>query len=133
MSGLTEPMEQMDNPTLQQAPYEGLTDEEIILRCHEGDDRAMDYMLTKYKNFVRSKARSYFLVGADHEDIVQEGMIGLYKAQTKHPFQSPPAPSVRLLVVSFSMRRLTRLPFWMSMAGPLGLVRVSPLRVTLHL
>ena len=80
MSGLTEPMEQMDNPTLQQAPYEGLTDEEIILRCHEGDDRAMDYMLTKYKNFVRSKARSYFLVGADHEDIVQEGMIGLYKA-----------------------------------------------------
>ena len=41
---------------------------------------AEEYLLDKYKNFVRSKARSYFLIGADHEDIVQEGMIGLYKA-----------------------------------------------------
>jgi RNA polymerase sporulation-specific sigma factor len=40
----------------------------------------VDYLLNKNKNFVRSKARSYFLIGADHEDIVQEGMIGLYKA-----------------------------------------------------
>ena len=42
--------------------------------------RALEYLLNKYKNFVRTKARSYFLIGADHEDIVQEGMIGLYKA-----------------------------------------------------
>ena len=48
--------------------------------CHNGDVSAEEYLLDKYKNFVRSKARSYFLVGADHEDIVQEGMIGLYKA-----------------------------------------------------
>ncbi len=41
---------------------------------------ALAFLLNKYKNFVRSKARSYFLIGADHEDIVQEGMIGLYKA-----------------------------------------------------
>ena len=57
-----------------------LTDEEAATRAHEGDSLAEEYLLNKYKNFVRSKARSYFLVGADHEDIVQEGMIGLYKA-----------------------------------------------------
>ena len=48
--------------------------------CHDGDTHAEEYLLNKYKNFVRSKARSYFLIGADHEDIVQEGMIGLYKS-----------------------------------------------------
>ena len=44
------------------------------------DSYALDYILEKYKNFVRAKARSYFLIGGDREDIVQEGMIGLYKA-----------------------------------------------------
>ena len=57
-----------------------VTDEEIALLAQQGDADASEYLLNKYKNFVRSKARSYFLVGADHEDIVQEGMIGLYKA-----------------------------------------------------
>ena len=60
--------------------YSSLTDEEAVERCHLGDNLAEEYLLDKYKNFVRSKARSYFLIGADHEDIVQEGMIGLYKA-----------------------------------------------------
>ena len=60
--------------------YGAMTDEEIVRLCHEGDTSAEEYLLNKYKNFVRSKARSYFLIGADHEDIVQEGMIGLYKA-----------------------------------------------------
>ena len=55
-------------------------DEDIVEMSHNGDAAAEEYLLDKYKNFVRSKARSYFLVGADHEDIVQEGMIGLYKA-----------------------------------------------------
>ncbi|MGI6184815.1 MAG: RNA polymerase sporulation sigma factor SigH [Candidatus Fimadaptatus sp.] len=55
-------------------------DEELALLAQSGDDEALEYLLNKYKNFVRSKARSYFLIGADHEDIVQEGMIGLYKA-----------------------------------------------------
>lgn len=60
--------------------YDALTDEETVVLCHNGDEAAVEYLLNKYKNFVRSKARSYFLIGADHEDIVQEGMIGLYKA-----------------------------------------------------
>lgn len=59
---------------------EGRTDEEYAHLAQQGDDSALEYLLDKYKNFVRSKARSYFLIGADHEDIVQEGMIGLYKA-----------------------------------------------------
>ena len=62
------------------APREKRPDEEIALIAQQGDGVALEYLLNKYKNFVRSKARSYFLIGADHEDIVQEGMIGLYKA-----------------------------------------------------
>ncbi len=62
------------------SPYADKTDEDLVILCHQGDERAVEYLLNKYKNFVRSKARSYFLIGADHEDIVQEGMIGLYKA-----------------------------------------------------
>ena len=62
------------------AGYGGMPDEQVVEKCHEGDSLAMEYLLNKYKNFVRSKARSYFLIGADHEDIVQEGMIGLFKA-----------------------------------------------------
>ena len=57
-----------------------MTDEEVVVLAQNGDGQALAYLLNKYKNFVRSKARSYFLIGADHEDIVQEGMIGLYKA-----------------------------------------------------
>ena len=61
--------------------YETLSDEEIVrLAQQDGENAALEYLLNKYKNFVRTKARSYFLIGADHEDIVQEGMIGLYKA-----------------------------------------------------
>lgn len=57
-----------------------LTDEELVRDVRTGDQEALEYLIHKYKNFVRAKARSYFLIGADHEDIVQEGMIGLYKA-----------------------------------------------------
>lgn len=60
--------------------FEGVADEEAVDQAQQGDTMAVDYLLYKYKNFVRSKARSYFLIGADHEDIVQEGMIGLFKA-----------------------------------------------------
>ena len=60
--------------------YSSMSDEDIVALCRNGDNVAEEYLLNKYKNFVRSKARSYFLIGADHEDIVQEGMIGLYKA-----------------------------------------------------
>ena len=62
------------------ARYQEMNDEQVVEMCHQGDSEAEEYLLNKYKNFVRAKARSYFLIGADHEDIVQEGMIGLYKA-----------------------------------------------------
>ena len=60
--------------------FEGMTDEEVVLLAQSSDDAALEYLLNKHKNFVRARARSYFLIGADHEDIVQEGMIGLFKA-----------------------------------------------------
>lgn len=55
-------------------------DEEIVLQAQTGDRESLLFILNKYKRVVRLKARSYFLIGADHEDLVQEGMIGLYKA-----------------------------------------------------
>lgn len=60
--------------------FENMPDEEAVALAQSGDGAALEHLLNKYKNFVRTKARSYFLIGADHEDIVQEGMIGLYKA-----------------------------------------------------
>lgn len=61
--------------------FERMTDEEIVrLAQQEHDENAIEYIVSKYKNFVKSKARTYFLVGADRDDIIQEGMIGLYKA-----------------------------------------------------
>ncbi|AOR22386.1 RNA polymerase sporulation sigma factor SigH [Clostridium taeniosporum] len=55
-------------------------DEEVVLEAKKGNTRAQEYLISKYENFVKSKAKSYFLIGADKEDIYQEGMIGLYKA-----------------------------------------------------
>ena len=60
--------------------FENMPHEEAVALAQSGDGAALEHLLNKYKNFVRTKARSYFLIGADHEDIVQEGMIGLYKA-----------------------------------------------------
>ena len=61
--------------------FERLTDEEIILEIKDNSNsNALDYLINKYRHFVRAKARSYFLIGADREDIIQEGMIGFYKA-----------------------------------------------------
>ncbi len=60
--------------------YEVMVDEDIVEMARGGNDLALEFLITKYKNFVRAKARSYFLIGADREDIIQEGMIGLYKA-----------------------------------------------------
>ena len=57
-----------------------MADEDIVEEAKSGEPKALEYLITKYKNFVRVKARSYFLIGADREDIIQEGMIGLYKA-----------------------------------------------------
>jgi len=60
--------------------YSEMTDEEIVDLAQQGDQFAVEFLVDKYKNFVRAKARSYFLIGADKEDIIQEGMIGLFKA-----------------------------------------------------
>ncbi|WP_408607239.1 RNA polymerase sporulation sigma factor SigH [Lottiidibacillus patelloidae] len=60
--------------------FEAIEDEQLVIFVRDGNSSALEYLINKYKNFVRAKARSYFLIGADREDIVQEGMIGLYKA-----------------------------------------------------
>lgn len=60
--------------------FENKLDEEVVNDAKNGDCRAQEYLISKYENFVKAKAKSYFLIGADKEDIYQEGMIGLYKA-----------------------------------------------------
>ncbi|MED4532068.1 RNA polymerase sporulation sigma factor SigH [Metabacillus fastidiosus] len=59
--------------------YAKLEDKVLIRMAHNGDSEALSFLINKYQKFVRNKARSYFLIGADKEDIVQEGMIGLFK------------------------------------------------------
>ena len=48
---------------------------DIVLKASKGDKIALEYIIKKYKNFVKAKAKSYFLIGADNEDIIQEGML----------------------------------------------------------
>ena len=57
-----------------------LTDEQLVMLSTEGNRAAEETILHRYKNYVKSKARTYYLIGADNDDVVQEGMIGLYKA-----------------------------------------------------
>lgn len=60
--------------------YDSMTDEELIDRLRGGEEGIMDYICDKYKNLVRSKAKSMYILGGDNEDLIQEGMIGLFKA-----------------------------------------------------
>ncbi len=60
--------------------FTALSDEDLIAIIQDGNTEALDFLITKYLSFVRLKGRSYFLIGGDREDIIQEGMIGLYKA-----------------------------------------------------
>jgi len=60
--------------------YEDKTDEELIQKLRNGDKEIVDYLMVKYKNLVRKKANALFLIGADNDDLIQEGMIGLFKA-----------------------------------------------------
>ncbi len=60
--------------------YENYKDEEIVKLARQGDGAAQESLIQKYKKFVKNKAKAYFLIGADREDIIQEGMIGLFKA-----------------------------------------------------
>lgn len=59
---------------------EQLDDSQIIQLIHQGNSEALEYLILKYKSFVYSKTRTYFLIGSEREDVIQEGMIGLYKA-----------------------------------------------------
>ncbi|MFD0615841.1 MULTISPECIES: RNA polymerase sporulation sigma factor SigH [Paenibacillus] len=70
----------VDLKDLKMFDYDIRADEDIVDAVREGDSDALEYLINKYRNFVRAKARSYFLIGADREDIIQEGMIGLYKS-----------------------------------------------------
>ena len=69
-----------ETPTNPYSAFENMTDEEVVAKAKEDNVLAQEYLLHKYRKFVRAKARSYFLIGAEREDIIQEGMIGLYKA-----------------------------------------------------
>ena len=60
--------------------YDTCTDEELIARLRAGEREITDYLIDKYKSLVRTRARALYLVGGDHEDLIQEGMIGLFKA-----------------------------------------------------
>lgn len=60
--------------------YKKMSDEELVLKYRNGDEKAVEFLLEKYKNLVRKEARAYFLEGADGDDLLQEGMIGLYRA-----------------------------------------------------
>ncbi|MBQ7780825.1 MAG: RNA polymerase sporulation sigma factor SigH [Lachnospiraceae bacterium] len=60
--------------------FSQITDEELIVRLRDGEEQITDYIMDKYKNLVRSKAGSMFILGADRDDLIQEGMIGLFKA-----------------------------------------------------
>ncbi len=63
-----------------QDSYEQHSDEELILRLRDGEEQITDYIMDKYKNLVKSKAKSMYILGADNDDLIQEGMIGLFKA-----------------------------------------------------
>ena len=60
--------------------YEEYTDEELVDRLHQGENEIMDYILEKYKPLVRKQTNALFLIGGENEDLIQEGMIGLFKA-----------------------------------------------------
>lgn len=77
---MSEPINRKDIQEPLAGLYAGKSDEEIVSLAQHGDSDALVHLLEAYKGLVRIKARGYFLIGADHEDIVQEGMIGLYKA-----------------------------------------------------
>lgn len=65
---------------MEREKYVGISDEELILRYRDGEEEAIDYLINKYKNLVRKKAGSMFLIGGDHDDLIQEGMLGMFKA-----------------------------------------------------
>ena len=70
----------MDCPRPGLLRYAALNDREIVMRAQRGEDQAAEYLLYKYRNLVKTKVKSYFLVGAEKDDLLQVGMIGLWQA-----------------------------------------------------
>ncbi|QUH27595.1 RNA polymerase sporulation sigma factor SigH [Vallitalea guaymasensis] len=70
----------MDYATWYDDSYVTYSDEQLVELVRDGDNEALDYLMNKYKILVEKKAKSYFLIGASRDDIIQEGMIGLFKA-----------------------------------------------------
>ncbi len=62
------------------ADYENMTDEQLVRKLRDGDSAVMDFLMEKYKNLVRREANAMYLIGGENEDLIQEGMIGLFKA-----------------------------------------------------
>lgn len=60
--------------------YPGMTDEELIRRLETGEEEVMDFLLDKYKSLVKKRAHTLYLIGGENDDLIQEGMIGLFKA-----------------------------------------------------
>lgn len=60
--------------------FDNISDEELIARLRDGETIIEDYLMEKYKGLVRQKARAMFLIGGDTDDLIQEGMVGLFKA-----------------------------------------------------
>jgi RNA polymerase sporulation-specific sigma factor len=75
VKGMVKTMEEVLHQVLHQC-----SDEELIVRLRDGEEQITDFIMEKYKNLVRSKAKTMYLPGADSEDLIQEGMIGLFKA-----------------------------------------------------
>ena len=73
-------LEKITRASVDNSCFEDRLDEEVVIEAQKRNTRAQEFLINKYKNFVKAKAKSYFLIGADKEDIYQEGMIGLYKA-----------------------------------------------------
>ena len=82
--------------------FKNMTDADVIDIARNGSDSAMDFILHKYSYLAKAKSRAYFLVGAEHEDLIQEGMIGLYKAVKDYDFSKTP------LFFSFAELCITR-------------------------
>lgn len=87
--------------------YEGYSDEELIAMMKRGEPEIMDYLMEKYKNLVRRKARALYLIGGDGDDLIQEGMIGLLR-QCATIMQKKKPPLEALLICVFHARCIRR-------------------------
>ena len=67
---------------MDESKFDSLSDEELVKKAQNGDKEALEAVMSRYKNLVYAKSKPYFLAGAEDEDIIQEGFIGLYKAVT---------------------------------------------------